>query len=537
MFTSVKGKIMHIVKLLRFGIPLILCSGALLPLSAATSVDKGKATPGKIEKQLKGNAKAGKEVFRFETFGNERFWSDAMRLPKGMMDAKITPLQALQSGLMIDIDSVPSSIRETLATELKSDLSVQKAPNLNDPQMTIKLIEANAVIGIVPKDSNGDGHIDLANGDKIGLSCAMCHAITDHSVFDLPGGGSIGHRIDGPAALTLNVGKQLAVAANSRAYFPFLQTELGGKTIGRAPKGLTPNSTEADFDAYLTNPQFYPVGMFDDTPDGNGNPVVNTPFFRQDLAAPFGSAGEQSSVVHFANGVYTVALDPTSLATPNGMALLKALGKDAGVQLSSDYAKILADSGVTGYPFADAHKAGKPGKPATLVGLSVDEQKLADLQAYVQGLPAPKGADVDRDAAARGRKIFIASCNGCHKVDQGKPVTNNLVKMNKIWPGYKPEVLALRDPPLDPIQNAPGTFDDKMIVVDASPGGGKRGNAVPMLLDLNRKKFFLHDASVDGLDSLLDPERGEESPHPFYVSKKTERADVVEFLRGLEIKQ
>lgn len=79
------------------------------------------------------------------------------------------------------------------------------------------------------------------------------------------------------------------MAANSRALYPTLQLSLranGGKTLGRAPKGLTENSTEAEVDAYLSNKQFYPVGMFDDTFDGNGDPMHNTPLFRQDLAAP-----------------------------------------------------------------------------------------------------------------------------------------------------------------------------------------------------------------------------------------------------------
>ena len=435
---------------------------------------------------------------------------------------------------MIDIDAIPKPMREALAAELKTDLSPQKAPLLNDVMTTVKLIEANAVIGLVPKDSNGDGRIDIASGDKVGLSCALCHTITDKSVYDMPGAGAIGRRIDGPAALTLNVGKLLALAANSRAYYPFLQTTLGGKTIGRAPKGLTAESSEEEVDAYLNNPEFYPVGMFDDTPDGNGNPVVNSPFFRQDLAAPFGSAGEQATVVNFSNGVYTVAFDPTSLATPDGHKFLKAVGGDAGAQLSEDYAKILADTGVTGYPFVKSKKKGKVGDPATLVGVTVDEQKLADLEAYVKSLPAPKGAKVDAKSSARGRQVFVANCTSCHNVDQRKPVQAKLVDMKTIWPGYEPTVIAEREPPLDPIQNAPGTFDDKMIVVDASPGGGKRGNAVPMLLDLNRKTAFLHDASVKGLDALLDSSRGPTAPHPFYISKADQRADLVLFLRGLD---
>ncbi len=276
----------------------------------------------KATSRIVGRPAAGRDVFRFETFGNEGFWTDAARMPKGMMDAKVTPLDALKAGLLVDIDAVPKPMRDKMAAELKTDLSAQNAPMLNDPMTTVKLIEANAVIGIVPKDSNGDGKIDLASGDKVGVSCAICHTITDKSVHDVPGAGSIGRRIDGPAALQLNMGKLLAMAANSRAVYPNLQVTLGGKTIGRAPTGLTPDSTEAEVDAYLSNPQFYPVGTFDETQDGHGNSVINTPLFRQDLAAPYGSAGEFAKLVDISNGSYTTNLDPTTLLTLEGRKFL-----------------------------------------------------------------------------------------------------------------------------------------------------------------------------------------------------------------------
>ncbi|MDQ3774093.1 MAG: hypothetical protein M3461_06850, partial [Pseudomonadota bacterium] len=166
----------------------------------------------------RGNAEAGRDVFRFETFGNEGFWTDAMRMPQGMKDAKVTPIDALKAGVTVDVEAIEPSLRTALAKELKTGMSPQNAPLLNDPMTTMKLIEMNAVVGIVPKDSNGDGRIDLASGDKVGLSCAICHTISDKSVFDMPGAGSIGKRLDGRAALTLNVGKLLALAANSRAY-------------------------------------------------------------------------------------------------------------------------------------------------------------------------------------------------------------------------------------------------------------------------------------------------------------------------------
>ena len=109
-----------------------------------------------------------------------------------------------------------------------------------------------------------------------------------------------------------------------------------------------------------------------------------------------------------------------------------------------------------------------------------------------------------------------------------------LVDLKTLWPGYAPTILAQRAEPLSPIQNSPGTFDDKMIVIDASHYGSKRGNALPLLVDLDRTTLFLHDASMHSLDELLDPKRGETSPHPFYVRKGSDRADMVAFLRSLE---
>ncbi len=57
---------------------------------------------------------------------------------------------------------------------------------------------------------------------------------------------------------------------------------------------------------------------------------------------------------------------------------------------------------------------------------------------------------------------------------------------------------------------------------------------MPLLLDLARTNIFLHDASVPSLDNLLDPVRGESAPHPFYLAEASQRADMVEFLRGLD---
>ena len=373
------------------------------------------------------------------------------------------------------------------------------------------------------------------NGDKVGIACTICHTITYKSVFDMPKGGSIGRRVDGPAALTLNVGKLMAMAANSRALYPNLQQTFLGVSIGRAPSGLGPDSTEVEVDAYLSNPAFYPVGTFDETQDGNGNPVKNTPLFRQDLAAPYGSAGEFSKLDDISNSSYTTNLDPTTLLTPEGRQFLEIKAGPAGKQLANEYAKILQDTGVTGFPFVRAQMTGKVGDLASIVGRRVDNQKLLDMNAYLDQLQAPAGAKVDAQMAARGRELFRANCTQCHNVDQSKFVPPMLVEMKTIWPGYTPIPAGMRgESKLSTILNSPGIFDDKMIVVDASDRGEKRGNAMPLLLDLARTNIFLHDGSVSSLDNLLDPVRGDNAPHPFYLSDASQRADMVEFLKGLD---
>jgi cytochrome c2 len=520
----------------------LLFAGFAAHLSSAQNTpaaSDGPMNQGTRAPRQDGNAKSGRDVFRFETFGNEGFWTDAVRLPAGVVAAGVTPLKALQLGLQVDVEALDDATKKAVAAELKKDPTGRTSALFNDPAVTVKLINANAVAGMVVKDTNGDGKLDVASGDKVGASCSLCHTITDGSVLNLPGGGSIGKRIDGPANHNINLGAIFAAANNSRALYPVLQLSLTankGKTLGRAPKGLTENSTEAEVDAYLSNPQFYPVGMFDDTFDGNGDPMHNTPFFRQDLAAPFGSEGTFARLDNFNNLVYTGLFDQTTLTTPGGRAFLRKLGGAAGVEIADDYVKVLAATGVTGYPYVKASPHPQPGTEDAPLGIRVDNQKLLDLNAYVVSLPAPRGVRGDSRAISRGRDLFRTSgCTACHNVDQGKPVPAGIVPMKVIFPGDNPLVLAQRMPPLNPVMDTMGVFfDDKMAVVNASLRGEVRGIALPLLLDLARKPVFLHDNSVPSLENLFDPARGAAAPHPFYFSDAKARADIVAFLRSLD---
>jgi hypothetical protein len=409
---------------------------------------------------------------------------------------------------------------------------------LNDPATMIKFVNANAVIGM-PLKPNSAGVMDVTKGAKIGVACALCHTITDGSVFNMPNGGSIGHREDGLTNHNLDMGAVLAAAANSRAVYPMLQLTLRanhGKTYGRAPTGLTENSTEAEVDAYLKNKTYYPVGMFDDTYDGNGDQMHIQPLFRQDLAGPFLSAGSFAKLDDFSNLVYTSLFDPTTLTTPGGRALLHKLGGAAGDEIADNYVKVLTATGVTGYPYVKAAPRSDPNGESAPVGLRVDNSELLALNAYLVGLQAPAGVSGDARMVAEGRQLFrTVGCTSCHNVDQSRPVPAFIVPMKRIFPGDNPVVLAERTPPLTPIEATPGsTFDLKMAILNASLRGGQRGIALPMLLDLARKPVFLHDNSVSSLDNLLDPSRGPTVPHPFYVADARQRAALVQFLKSLD---
>lgn len=510
-------------------------SGAMMAASAGPA-NQGPALPPRID----GDPSLGRNGFEFETFGTEGFWTDAMRMPQGMVAARVTPLMALQLGLSVDVDRVDAATKQALAAELRADPTGRSSTILNDPAATLKLVNANAVIGVAIKDANGDGVMDVSRGDKIGVTCSLCHTITDGSTFSVPGGGSVGRRIDGPAVHNLQIGRLLATAANSRAFYPMLQLALtanGGKSYGRAPAGLTENSTEAEVDAYLSNPAYYPQGMFDDSFDGNGDPMHNMPLFRQDLAAPYGSGGTIVPLDNFSNLAFTVLFDPTTLTTPGGRKLLHALGGAAGDEIADDYVKVLGATGVSGYPFSNGRpvpdSAGKEYAPS---GFRVDEATLRAMNAYMVSLQAPAGATVSEDMQERGQHLFTTSgCTGCHNVDQSRPVPTTIIPMSRIFPGDRPVVLAQRMPPLNPIMDTPGnTFDDKMAVTNASLRGEIRGIALPLLLDLGRKPVFLHDNSVSSLDQLLDPARGPMAPHPFFITNEKQRADLVAFLRALD---
>src|SRR5580693_7144047 len=100
---------------------LLAClSGAVIMCFGWMSVARSQQTgpgpdllPPAFQHQV-GDPVAGQNVFRYETFGNQGFWTDAMQLPQGIAAANLTPLQALQLGLNVNVDALNAATVQAL---------------------------------------------------------------------------------------------------------------------------------------------------------------------------------------------------------------------------------------------------------------------------------------------------------------------------------------------------------------------------------------------------------------------------------------
>ncbi len=143
----------------------------------------------------------GKEIFRFDTFGDESFWTDVLSLDKATLgDANggfgpgLSPKTALSLGLKVDAEALPQAVVDGI-----SNGSI----DLDDPMTTVALLNLNSVVGV-------KGNFDLdGNLVSMGITCALCHSTVDDSFA--PG---IGKRKDGWPNTDLNVGNILGFVKN-----------------------------------------------------------------------------------------------------------------------------------------------------------------------------------------------------------------------------------------------------------------------------------------------------------------------------------
>ena len=137
----------------------------------------------------------GREIFRFDHFGDPTFWTDTLRMHEviqGTIGPGVSPNTALAVGLRVDADALPESLKEALAAG---------EVDLDDPATTVALLGLGAVLGVV-------GEVDASNTlRRVGITCALCHSTVDNSFA--PG---IGRRLDGWPNRALDPGAIIALS-------------------------------------------------------------------------------------------------------------------------------------------------------------------------------------------------------------------------------------------------------------------------------------------------------------------------------------
>ena len=176
----------------KFMIPVLLLIAAF-SLFSCSKIEIGHLPPGKgnlhlppLDPKL---VQQGQQIFRYETFGDETFWTDQLHMNQ-VIETAVSPNTALKVGLKVDAAALPPAVVAAIQSG---------QADLNDPQTTLVLLQNNAVVGVKGQVSQGPkGTLKL---DRMGITCALCHSTVDNSFA--PG---IGKRLDGWPNRDLNPG-------------------------------------------------------------------------------------------------------------------------------------------------------------------------------------------------------------------------------------------------------------------------------------------------------------------------------------------
>jgi hypothetical protein len=336
----------------------------------------------------------GRQIFRFDTFGDQAFWGDTLKLHRaiegaafGGIGSGVSPKTALTVGLKVDIDALPNN----LVQQLRSG-----AVNLNDPAVTLQLLKLNAVVGLT-------GFFDSGTGLKsIGIQCALCHSTVDDSepalcagtVQPNPGTGCVGHRLDGWPNRDLNVGAIIALAPDLSAITNFLS--LPQATVLNVLNSWGPGKFDAEL--FLDGKAFNPQQITDGKTTGTNVSGATL------LPPAFGLGGVN---LHTWTGWGSV---------PHWNAFVATLEMHGNGRF---WDPRLNDSGQ--FPIAAAHGLGDLRLPNGQYINPDDDMvtsKLQALQFYQLAIPSPQppNGSFDVAAAARGDELFSgkAKCNNCH---------------------------------------------------------------------------------------------------------------------------
>src|SRR5438445_4849801 len=250
----------------------------------------------------------GKQIFRFDTFGDEKFWTDTARMQE-VVQSSVSPSLALKVGLKVDAEAIPPAVAQALKAG---------QVDLNSPATTVTLLKLNAVVGT-------QGPVRRLNGKdtlvRLGIACALCHSTVNNSFA--PG---IGQREDGWPNRDLNVGAIIALSPAITAEQKAIYNSWGpGKYDPRfnldgksTPLALPPayglaqvrNETYTAegpisyWNAYVAVTQMHGHGNFSDprlgisirqTPDMVGPKLASLRAYQHSIEAPAPPAGSFDS--------------------------------------------------------------------------------------------------------------------------------------------------------------------------------------------------------------------------------------------------
>jgi hypothetical protein len=307
--------------------------------------------------------KQGRQTFRFDTFGSESFWGDALRLHEaiagevhGGVGAGLSPSAALELGLKVDVAALPGELRRQLR---------RGEVDLNDPAVTLALLQLNAVVGVTGFFEE-DGTIK-----SIGIQCALCHSTVNDALA--PG---IGYRLDGWANRDLNVGGIVALAPDLTPFAELLGVDE--ETVRTVLNSWGPGKFDAEL--VLDGKAF--------RPDGGSAATLIPP--------AFGMAGVN---LHTWTGWGSVTHWNAFVAN------LEMHGQ------GTFYDPRLNDADK--FPIAAREGFGNVRSDPDLI-----TAKLAALHLYQLAIPAPTPPEgsFDQEAALHGEAIFAgkANCAQCH---------------------------------------------------------------------------------------------------------------------------
>jgi hypothetical protein len=334
---------------------------------SAADASERRESPAPFDRVVNDNAaemlQEGRRIFRFDTFGDEAFWGDTLRLHSaiagealGGVGPGVSPRTALAVGLKVDAQALPPSLVEQLK---------RGQVDLDSPATTLALLKLHAVVGVTGFFDPG-GRIA-----SLGIQCAFCHSTVDDSLA--PG---IGRRLDGWANRDFNVGAIVGLSPNLKPVADLLGVDEA--TVQTVLASWGPGKFDAEL--FLDGKAFQP--------DGRSAATLIPP--------AFGLAGVN---LHTWTGYGSVTYWNTFVAN------LEMHGK------GTFYDPRLDDA--VQFPVAARAGFGNVRNDPDLI-----TPKLAPLHLYQLAIPAPspRKGSFDREAATRGRVVFNGPgrCASCH---------------------------------------------------------------------------------------------------------------------------